>query len=135
MPIDKFGRHMLRAEPYPTFRFDIETTPFYICEPSKFYSPCLITIRGEKSTVQSMGFYELENNSLAYTMPVSGIIKSINIDPQVKIFINNESSESASLVDKSVKKGDQLSFTVTSKPKFYVEIVVGCSLIKKDGEL
>lgn len=46
-------------------------------------------------------------------MPVSGIIKSINIDPQVKIFIN-ESLESASLVDKMVKKGDQLSFSVTS---------------------
>lgn len=132
MPIDKFGRHMLRAEPYPTFRFDIETTPFYICEPSKFYSPCIITIRGEKNVERSIAFYELENNELAYTIPVLGTIKALNIDPQIKIFINNENFEQASLLEKKIKKGDRVSFTLGPKSKLYVEIVIGCPLIKND---
>lgn len=132
MPIDKFGRHMLRAEPYPTFTLNADSTPFYICEPTKLYTPCIITIRGEIKKSKSIAFYELENNELKYSIPVSGIIKGINIEPKITIFLNGASYEWEKLLGGKVEKGDTLSFALGSKPKLYIELILSCSLRRND---
>lgn len=132
MPIDKFGRHMLRATAYPTLRLSTDSTPFYMCEPSKFYSPCVITIRGVSNLRESVAFYALENNEVEYILPVSGVLKDINISPNVQIFINSERFDKANIVNEKLRKGDRLKFSLQSEPTFHTELVLFCPLQKDE---
>lgn len=120
---------MLRYTPYQQLPFD--KTPFYICEPTNFYTPCILTIRGSFNKGRSTSFYELENNEIVYTTPISGVVKDININPQIKMFINSKSFNKADILGKKLDKGDQLRFSLISlESHLYVEIILLCPLIK-----
>lgn len=129
MPIDKFGRHMLRTTPYQ--QLPISSSPYYICEPTTFYTPCIITIRGSFNKGRSTSFYELENNGIVYTLPVSGVVKDININPTNKIFINSKSYDTTTLLGQKLAKGDQLGFPLVALQSHqYLQIVLLCPLLK-----
>lgn len=133
MPIDKFGRHMLRASPYTTFQKYVGSEPFYFCQPVNFNAPCLIYIKGEYDPKQSIAFYKLENGQVAYKSPISGSIKNITLSPKVKVFLNNEGFEYQEILNKNLKEGDELNFLYDSTNKnFYAEILVSCS-VTNDG--
>lgn len=132
MPIDKFGRHMLRSMPYSPLQPPSNKENFYFCQPADFKTPCLMYIRGVYNRAQNALLFHLENGSTIYKSPISGIIKHITITPNVTLFLNGEGVDK--IVNTPLNKGDELSFAITSSNQtvLYVELVVLCS-VSKDG--
>lgn len=142
MPIDKFGRHMLknRIIPYssPTLSSPIltsppRTSPFYICEPSSHHSKCVINIRGRLQKSQSLNFYTLENTTTEYKFPVSGKIENIEVSPvDTTVFLNTNAVVTHELAGKIINIGDTFIFHAKNKDPLYVQIVLQCPIAKDD---
>lgn len=142
MPIDKFGRHMLRKSiiPYssPTSSSPIltsppGTSPFYICEPALHYSKCIINIRGHLQKSKSISLYTLENTTTEYKFPISGKIENIEVSPiDTTVFLNTIEVVTQKLVGKIINIGDQLIFYARNKDPLYVQIVLQCPITKDD---
>lgn len=134
MPIDKFGRHMLRdrSVPYspPTITSSPDSSPFYICEPKLHHSKCVINLRGHSTKT---GMYILENNKDEYVFPISGKLESLEIVPATcQMFLNGGTAlTSIELIGTNINKGDKINFiTVSKQPSLYVEIVLQCPITK-----
>lgn len=143
MPLDKFGRHMLRTRlaPYlspqssysPILTSSPTSSPFYICEPSLHHSKCFINIRGHLDKSQSLLHYTLENATTEYKSPVYGRIEHIEIIPSNStILVNDDMIAIDQLVGKIINKGDKFTFLAVKKDSLYVEIVLQCPLAKDD---
>lgn len=142
MPIDKFGRHMLRKRIIPysssTSSFPIltsppGTSPFYICEPSLHHSKCIINIRGHLQKSKSLSLYTLENTTTVYKFPVFGKIESIEVSPiDTTVFFNKTEVIIEKLVGNIINIGDQLIFYARNKDPLYVQIVLQCPITKDD---
>lgn len=133
MPLDKFGRHMLRSRLHPihTSTTTSLTSPFYICEPSSYHSKCIIYIHGQVDQNKSVALYVLDNTNTDYKFPVSGKIENVQIFPsKTSVFLNGVGVNN--IEGKIVKKGDTLSFSITSMitVPLYVQIVIQCPLIQ-----
>lgn len=145
MPIDKFGRHMLKRKlnvdlsPHlltsPTPMADL--SPFYICQPASHHAKCVLQIHGIFNMKTSVAFYTLDQQDVQYKFPVSGKLESIDISPATTLITLNdaESVSAHDLVETIVNKGDTLKF-LTSQPKstpsLYVQIVVQCPIAKDE---
>lgn len=145
MPIDKFGRHLLRSNavtysspiistPAPLVSSSATSSPFYICEPSSHHSKCVLTIRGNSIPRRSISYYILENNTTDYSFPISGKIENIIISPSTtKVWRSNLSIQSNELIGDTIAKSDVLKFVSLNQTEpLYVEIVLQCP-IAKDG--
>lgn len=134
MPIDKFGRHMLRATPYSNVQPSIDSTSFFLCQPTEFKSPCVLYINGVYDINKSVSFFRLHNGELEYKSPISGVIDQVVITPNIKIFKNElDWFDGTLLKDKKIQKGDKLRFFTESEHKtLYAEITVLCPLLKNE---
>jgi hypothetical protein len=138
MPIDKFGRHILRAAPYqsvtspqmPVITSSPNTSAFYICEPSLHHSKCIINIRGVENKSKKHSYYILENTKEEYIFPISGKIESIEISPtNCPVSFGIKTLKSSDLIGKNINKGDIIRFRGQSA-SLYVEIVLQCPIEK-----
>lgn len=135
MPIDKFGRHILRdrSTPYllPTLASSPQSSPFYICEPSLHHSKCIIKIKGSENKLS--GMYTLENQKQEYIFPISGKIEYVDIFPtDCEMFHNFGSAITPKgLIGLTINKGDKLLFnTVPGQPSLHMEMVLQCPITK-----
>lgn len=145
MPIDKFGRHLLRSNavtysspiistPAPLVNSSATSSTFYICEPSSHHSKCVLTIRGHSIPKRSVAYYILENNTTDYSFPISGKIENIIISPPTtKVWQSNLSIPSNKYIGETIAKSDVFRFiSLNQTEPLYVEIVLQCP-IAKDG--
>lgn len=143
MPLDKFGRHMLRTRlaPYsspqlphpPVLTSSPVSSPFYICEPSSHHSKCVINIRGRLDKSQNILHYTLENQTDEYKSPIFDRVEHIEITPiDSRVLINDDIFTIDELVGKIINKGDTFIFPAPKKVSLYVEIVLQCPITKDD---
>ncbi|CAH1986979.1 unnamed protein product [Acanthoscelides obtectus] len=121
MPIDKFGRHMLRSKKTDTAAI------FSTFLRSNLSSVCVVPIYSSTSSEQ---FYTFNDNSKDYIVPVTEIVDSINVPPKVRVTIGLNS-----LTDNTpITKGDILHFFTSKEPRpeqLIANIVMRCPLIQQ----
>lgn len=130
MPLNRFNQHYLAS-----CSDDIVTTatPFYICQPSKHHSKCILTIRGTKHLATT--HYILDNTTTTYVFPVTGKVENVSCFPeQIEVNYKKQTDNIEQLVnDNIVTKGDTLQFPLTVRSladNIYVEFVIQCHLEK-----
>ncbi|CAH1960963.1 unnamed protein product [Acanthoscelides obtectus] len=121
MPIDKFGRHMLRSKKTDTAAI------FSTFLRSNLSSVCVVPIYSSTSNEQ---FYTFNDNSKDYIVHVTGIVDSINVPPKLRVTIGLNS-----LTDNTpLTKGDILHFFTSKEPRpeqLIANIVMRCPLIQQ----
>jgi hypothetical protein len=117
MPIDKFGRHMLKHNLYqPTNTSPLSSV--YLCDPKQLYSICVLNVTDE-------WFIKEKGNMHYFTCPVDGRLVSHNILPE---------NIDIKIVDGVLfKKGERIAYNKEpNSPPVNMLLVLACPLVKDE---
>lgn len=130
MPLNKFNQHYLSSTSSDEIVSSIPTSSFYICQPSKYHSKCVLTIHGHKG---DDGFYRLDNNTSKYKIPITGKVENIQCYPtNLNVLYKTESDNIEKILNSNIiNKGDILQFYINStSDELFVEFIIQCPLEK-----
>lgn len=136
MPLNKFNQHFLTSNPSCSEEVvgaPSQSVPFYICQPTEYYSTCIIYIRGSFIGKKNNIHYILENGTSTYEIPVTGKVVRVQCDPNI-LYVNykNQSTKIEDLINGNIlNKGDIMEFKFNhNQPSLslYLEMVLQCPL-------